>query len=69
MNLDTTMELLWVNHDKLKYLAYQLGQNGFTMAHSELDREQMELGSRLLQIEAVIEAYQQDIAAVQVGGQ
>lgn len=69
MSLDTTMELLWVNHDRLKYLTYQLGQNGFTMAHSELDREQMELGNRLLQIEAVIEQYQKEIAAVQVGDQ
>lgn len=69
MNLDTTMELLWVNHDKLKYLAYQLGQNGFSMAHGELEREQMKLGNRLLQIEAVIEQYQQEISTVQVGGQ
>lgn len=65
MNINTTMLLLWNNHQKLEYLAQELGRNGFGIAQSELNREQIELGKRLMQIEGVLGQYQQDIATTQ----
>lgn len=65
MNVNTTLEALFVHHQRLEYLANQLEQNGYRMAAEELKRENSRLSARLITLDAVLDDYKIDIAAAQ----
>lgn len=69
MNTQATMESLYVINERLKFLAGKLEQAGYRMAAEEVSREAEQLGGRFSQLDGVLDDYQQEIAAVQVGGQ
>ncbi|WP_447045314.1 hypothetical protein [Vreelandella sp. H-I2] len=65
MNIQTTMQGLYVTKARFDYLAQQLDKQGCKMAAAELLREADKFGCQLTQIESVLADYQIDIATVQ----
>lgn len=66
MNVDITLDALYVSKARFDYIALQLEQNGHRMAAEELRREAHSLGCQINQIEGVLEAYKIDIAVTQL---
>lgn len=69
MNVDTTMNGMYVHHQRLEHLAETLATAGHKMAAEELRREVYKLGCQISQVEGVLGDYKIDIAAAQHQGQ
>lgn len=65
MNVEATMNGIYVHHQRLEHLAESLAEAGHKMAAEELRREVYKLGCQISQVEGVLSDYQVDIAAAQ----
>lgn len=67
MNIQTTMDNLFITKVRFEKLANALAERGHQMAAAELQRELDKISEQLMQLEHVLKAYQVDIAATQMG--
>jgi hypothetical protein len=65
MNIQTTMDGLYITKVRFDYLAEELEAAGHTMAAEEVKREAFQMSERFMQFERVLKNYQVEIAAVQ----
>jgi|25BtaG_2_1085352.scaffolds.fasta_scaffold00165_20 hypothetical protein len=67
MNIQTTMDNLFITKVRFEELANALAERGHQMAAAELQRELEKISKQLMQLEHVLKVYQVDIAAAQLG--